>query len=659
MQVLPVLPFEFRSRNLNDPPSVIRFMLRNTGVLPTSFKFVFPKDGEDEPENWVDSDLLSQKELTRNLILENRLFQIFPKEGRLDANAEAEILMCYQHKFVGDEFRLPVILQIVDGKAVVLAFSGCTLDYNTPRLEVLPSPPPFEPGSFGFRDVALGVDNPPVQYMQLRNSSSVCIDWALDVSDIERLNAENFEFGIFELLDAPVGVIEPGEIAFLRFVFRPLEEKQYSAQISFTIVGDGGSVNVLLVGSGYVPKREELPNELSVPLPSKQLIKIPNQPVCSFIERLALGAIPTGCNVSNIVVLHNVHKRPWTFNWLIQSSSLASEAISIIPPHGELAPGDVVLCKVTVMCSGPMWFDTDVQCLITEPVVPEEPEEIADDAADKKPETAGTVKTSSLKPKGKQFRESVITRTIGHSKMHDTSQKDTGGGVKFKETVRLSALFSTSTTSCMFAQDSIAGGNRASPDNRSVHSQGSGSKSGSKTSGSSKGSSSSAGGMTQQARNVQQMAVPSSTYDHSLAISVQGHSREPVLHRDIFGNLEEFWIHRALPLPPPRAPGSALGHDDKKTVLPVPDQQKDSDFQRLAEDLMLALLQDIVGDADVGAAISELPIQPTHKCEPGLSFTPHTCAPLSLSVISAAVPIPRVCSVLTAFVGTCSSRRGR
>jgi hypothetical protein len=413
-------------------------MLRNTGVLPTSFKFIFPKDGEDEPENWVNSDLLSQKELTRNLILENRLFQVFPKEGRLDANHEIEILICYQHKFPGDEFRLPVILQIVDGKSVVLAFTGCTLDYNMSRLEVLPSPPPFEPGSFGFRDVALGVDNPPVQYMQLRNTSEVAIDWALDVSDLERLNSENFDFGVFELLDAPMGVIEPGEIAFLRFVFRPLEEKQYSAQISFTIVGDGGRVNVLLVGSGYVPKPEELPMELSIPLPSKQLIKIQHQPVLSFIERLVMGAIPTSSHVSGIVVLHNVHKKPWTFSWQIQASSLASEAITVIPPHGELAPGDIVLCKVSVMCSGPMWFDTDVQCLISEPVVEEAVEELADDNADKKPETAGTAKSSTVKPKGRQFRESVITRTIGHTRGVE-DKKDTAGGVKFKETVRFTA----------------------------------------------------------------------------------------------------------------------------------------------------------------------------------------------------------------------------
>jgi hypothetical protein len=45
----------------------------------------------------------------------------------------------------------------------------------------------------------------------------------------------------------------------------------------------------------------------------------------------------------------------------------------------------------------------------------------------------------------------------------------------------------------------------------------------------------------------------------------------------------------------------------------VPDQQKDADFQRLAEDLMHALLSDIVADADVSAALAQLQVQPTHK----------------------------------------------
>jgi hypothetical protein len=168
----------------------------------------------------------------------------------------------------------------------------------------------------------------------------------------------------------------------------------------------------------------------------------------------------------------------------------------------------------------------------------------------------------------------------------------------------------------------MAGGARSSPDNRSVHSNGSGSKAGgskaggSKSSGNSKASGSSSG-LSTQARTVQQMAVPGSAYDHSLYISLQAHSREPVLHRDIFGNLDEFWIEHALPLPAPPLPGTASSHDDIKAgggVQVVPDQQKDTDFQRLTEDLMHALLNDIVGDADVSAALSQLPLPPTHKC---------------------------------------------
>ncbi len=166
------------------------------------------------------------------------------------------------------------------------------------------------------------------------------------------------------------------------------------------------------------------------------------------------------------------------------------------------------------------------------------------------------------------------------------------------------------------------GGNRASPDSRSVHSQGSGSKAGSRTSGNSKASGASSGGLTQQARTVQQMAIPSPAYDHSLSISVQAHSREPVLHRDIFGNLDEFWIHRALPLPLPPPSSTASSHEEKKSVMPIPDQQKDEAFQQLAEDLMHALLNDIVGDADITAALSALPVQPTHKCTSLLPSSP-------------------------------------
>ena len=168
-----------------------------------------------------------------------------------------------------------------------------------------------------------------------------------------------------------------------------------------------------------------------------------------------------------------------------------------------------------------------------------------------------------------------------------------------------------------------------------MHSTGSGSKAGgSKASGNSKASGSSSG-LSTQARTVQQMAVPSSSYDHSLSISVQAHSREPVLHRDIFGNLDEYWIEHALPLPQPLAPGTASSHEDRKAAHAAPDQQKDTDFQRLTEDLMHALLNDIVGDADVSAALSQLPVQPTHKCV--------TCA-IGTHAVTSAWSLPRALS---------------
>ena len=64
--------------------------------------------------------------------------------------------------------------------------------------------------------------------------------------------------------------------------------------------------------------------------------------------------------------------------------------------------------------------------------------------------------------------------------------------------------------------------------------------------------------------------------DHELGLGFRVSSIEPVLHRDTVENLD--------------------------------------DFQRLTEDHVHALLNDIVGDADISAAISHLPTQPTYKC---------------------------------------------
>ena len=35
-------------------PSIVVARICNTGSLPLEARFMFPKDDEDEPENWVD-----------------------------------------------------------------------------------------------------------------------------------------------------------------------------------------------------------------------------------------------------------------------------------------------------------------------------------------------------------------------------------------------------------------------------------------------------------------------------------------------------------------------------------------------------------------------------------------------------------------------------
>eukprot|EP00960_Hanusia_phi_P015002 443711-Hanusia_phi.AAC.3 len=51
------MEMRFEVKEQGYPPSMNILRLKNTGVLALDFLLKFPKDDEDEPENWVDKDL--------------------------------------------------------------------------------------------------------------------------------------------------------------------------------------------------------------------------------------------------------------------------------------------------------------------------------------------------------------------------------------------------------------------------------------------------------------------------------------------------------------------------------------------------------------------------------------------------------------------------
>ena len=56
-KVLKVMEVRFKVKEYGSAASVVVMRLKNTGVLPFDMMLKYPKDDEDEPENWVDKDL--------------------------------------------------------------------------------------------------------------------------------------------------------------------------------------------------------------------------------------------------------------------------------------------------------------------------------------------------------------------------------------------------------------------------------------------------------------------------------------------------------------------------------------------------------------------------------------------------------------------------
>ena len=52
--MLPVVEVRFPVRERGGAPSVTMLRFRNVGLLPLDFALRYPKDDEDEPDNWVD-----------------------------------------------------------------------------------------------------------------------------------------------------------------------------------------------------------------------------------------------------------------------------------------------------------------------------------------------------------------------------------------------------------------------------------------------------------------------------------------------------------------------------------------------------------------------------------------------------------------------------
>ena len=215
--------FDFGATSVGSDPMLVKLSLKNSGVVPVDWSFNFPNDTDVEIERWADPGDITEEQITRNFILDNRVFEISPKCGKLEPNQTVTILLTYLHEFLGPH-RLPVLFRLRNGvsragKEILINFIGYSVPPTQKFLHLQSINHEFDP-------VYVGTKNAPIQYYRMMNRGTAALEYSIDTSSIVQFNKENMNFPILKCLKTK-GVILPGEMDFLHFIFCPLEEKEY------------------------------------------------------------------------------------------------------------------------------------------------------------------------------------------------------------------------------------------------------------------------------------------------------------------------------------------------------------------------------------------------------------------------------------------------
>ena len=216
-------------------PFQIRMEIVNPGNTAAHFKFLFPADFRIELEGWARHADLSHDQFEILKIEENKLFQIEPRQGVLNRGERKVIKMSYQHKIVGSH-ALPIVMSISGGRQIPLRLTGMTLSEADKCLA-------FPSEHYELKPVHLGLLQAPTQQVSFYNGSSQKIHYEIDLDSVRALNAANWDWEVFKILN-PKGVVDANSCGEIKMSFLPLEARQYNLTLCVRIMGGPDQVRV-------------------------------------------------------------------------------------------------------------------------------------------------------------------------------------------------------------------------------------------------------------------------------------------------------------------------------------------------------------------------------------------------------------------------------
>ena len=238
-------------------------------------------------------------------MLQKGLFEVQPKQGTLKPNEQMDIEALYYPKEVGEHY-LNIFFQVLNGKPLILKFSGQTLHPRRGHLQLRKQ-------KFVLPPTPINLTTPITYPLEVRNLGSIKFEYEVDEKPLQELSEKNYNFkDIFYIpthkkKKVPV---QPDKSEYIYVMFRPIEAKKYSVELPITVKDIEGSQNVTLriEGTGYHPSGDSIPSHQSifssVPLCRSNLKGL--GPMASFsLDEVDFGEVGVESPSRRMVTLYN------------------------------------------------------------------------------------------------------------------------------------------------------------------------------------------------------------------------------------------------------------------------------------------------------------------------------------------------------------------
>ena len=347
----------------NTEPKRMRLTLQNIGGVKASFKFVFPDDNKLEKEAWADTGDPEPAVALEEHILEQKIFEIRPKEFSLEIGEKIDVELKYNCVEIG-QHNLNIFFQIIHGKPIVITLKGETLPQKRGFIELRTEKFEFDPQPIGL---GVGITQP----IELRNVGDNKVTFEIDTSSLSAFTRSNYDFSIFEIQNKE-GFVEAFELGYIFINFKPLESKVYKVVLPITVRERNTQIQVFnleIEGKGYHAIKEPVPKIFSIfeGLPLCRTSFLPESSQVGFtVEEISFGKVVFGVPSSRIVIIYN-RSSNLEFKFAFKDTEIiCADDLILDPLSGTVSPGSQLPIKLTLNSNRiPTIYEGELECVIT------------------------------------------------------------------------------------------------------------------------------------------------------------------------------------------------------------------------------------------------------------------------------------------------------